>query len=182
MSSNAVVCTETYHNTEFLDMLLSQRRDSPIFAEHIAIARSLKRRLNGQTNSVVNYTQRQYSLGNGRVRALGRYWPANKQFVCCQNMLGKLRKILADGRYVEVDVKSAHLNILSREYLRETVIRQFCDNRDEILQKIMQVTGKPRSVVKELFIRLTYGGSLDAWRVDHNVEDHIRLPLICESF
>ena len=87
-STMPLVFTETYHNISFLAKLTNQGADSPVRPEHVAIGQSLLRRLRGRNHSKVEYVQRSYGVGNGRVAAIGRYWPNNTKFVCYQNMKG----------------------------------------------------------------------------------------------
>ena len=155
--------TETYHNTSFLEMLTNQGSDSPVRPEHVAIGQSLLKRLRGKNHSKVHYVQRSYGVGNGRVAPIGRYWPNNKGFVCNQNMMGSMRRIVAAGRYTEVDLENAHIRILVHEY-DVPVLAEYTSKREDILDAVRHATGVPRSAAKELFIRLAYGGAFTPGR------------------
>ena len=174
---------ETYYNTTFLQKLCEQKASSPVMPEHVALGTSLTRRLRGKNSSKVEYAQRKYSVGNGEVASLGRFFPLNKGFVSYPGMLGSLRRVLADGKYAEVDLRNAHIRILVDSFASGDIplrgIESYASRRDEVLEQVCCAANVPRWAAKELFIRMTYGGSVNAWLSDHNVAEDVMF--VCQT-
>ena len=176
MIPTSLTLTETYFDIAFLDKLCNQRPDSQVKREHISCAKSLAKRLRGTNTSEVKYEVKKYKIRNGETASIGRLFPANKGFVCYQNMLGKMARILQGGQYLEVDLKNCHFEILRSMFDHYKAFASYCDARDEILASVSSSTGCPKWQAKTLFIILIYGGSVDTWRKEFNIPEDAPLP------
>ena len=81
-----------------------------------------------------------------------------------------------------MDQKNAHIRILVHEYPDASALSEYTAQREEILNDVSRSADVACWVAKELFIRLTYGGSIRAWKVDHNVREDLKLPGMCYLF
>ena len=75
-----------------------------------------------------------------------------------------------------LDLVNAHPTIMSRRHPSLPALALYVNQRAQILQSIPT----SRDLAKELFIRLLYGGSVEAWASDHDIADP--LPPIVEHF
>lgn len=173
-----ITLSETYSNTDFLAKMISQSSGSTIDKQHVAVAKSLHKRLKGKTVSKVAYTQKAYKIPDG-VAYVGRLYPANQRFTCYQNMKGSMRRALIKNRYVEVDMENAHFKLLAGKYPDAVPINDYISSRDSHLESVQSAAGVPRSVAKQLFLILIFGGTIDTWKIENNVSEDVTLPAIC---
>jgi hypothetical protein len=86
----------------------------------------------------------------------------------------EIRQTLAKNYYVDIDVENCHptmlLQICEHFGLECRVIKKYVSNRDKYLKHCMNEYGIDREQAKRLFIILLYGGSLDKWYKDNNIE------------
>eukprot|EP00873_Tetraselmis_striata_P009643 jgi/Tetstr1/429907/TSEL_019772.t1 len=176
--ANEIKLTETYHDLGFLKKLANQGHGSRVMPEHQAVGKNILKRLRGKDTSEVGYRQRIYAVGNGRSTAIGRLWPKQQRFVCYQNMLGSMRRSLAAGKYVEVDMANAHFKLLAGVYPEAAAINEYCDGRAEHLREVAEAADCPKWQAKTLFIIMAFGGSVDTWKAEFNVADDLELPAI----
>eukprot|EP00873_Tetraselmis_striata_P021731 jgi/Tetstr1/441995/TSEL_003145.t1 len=173
--------TETCHNVDFLKKLFSQSSSSVIDKSLVTIAKKLHQRLRKNASTTVEYVQKAYPIPGEGDAFIGRMYPSNQRFVCFQNMLGCLRRVLIAGKYVEVDMQNAHFQLLAGKYPDAPAIHDYISNREEHLRAVQEAAGVPRAVAKELFIVLIFGGSVDGWKADHNIPESLQLPSICQE-
>lgn len=86
----------------------------------------------------------------------------------------EIRQTLAKNYYVDIDVENCHptmlLQICEHFGLECKVIKKYVSNRDKYLKHCINEYGIDREQAKRLFIILLYGGSLDKWYKDNNIE------------
>jgi hypothetical protein len=92
--------------------------------------------------------------------------------------LGSLRKpirhTLCKGVYIDIDIENCHPQILKQicEHNKIPInyLKQYVDNRAEILKDTQDIYNVSRDDAKLLFIILAYFGSFDTWIKDLNIE------------
>eukprot|EP00873_Tetraselmis_striata_P039780 jgi/Tetstr1/460044/TSEL_005364.t1 len=173
--------TETCHNVDFLRKLFSQSSSSVIDKSLVTIAKNLHKRLRKNASTTVEYVQKAYPIPGGDDAFIGRLYPSNQRFVCFQNMLGGLRRVLIAGKYVEVDMQNAHFQLLAGKYPDASAIQDYISNREEHLRGVQEAAGVPRAVAKQLFIMLIFGGSVDGWKAENNIPESLQLPSFCQE-
>ena len=104
----------------------------------------------------------------------GRYYVRQehnaKNTVCFQTMCGKLRRILMQGMYHDIDIKNAHSTILLQ--LSESLgfpcsaLKEYVSHRDEHLRAIMQECGVSKEQAKLFFTIALFGGTFESWKKD----------------
>eukprot|EP00873_Tetraselmis_striata_P028813 jgi/Tetstr1/449077/TSEL_036290.t1 len=165
---------------KFLEAKL-QSSSSAIDKYQVSVAKKLYQRLRYNSSTKVQYVQKSYKIPGEGVAFIGRLYPSNQRFVCFQNMLGSLRRILIDKKYVEVDMENAHFQLLAGKYPDARSIHDYISNREQHLLAVQHAAGVKRWVAKQLFIMLIFGGSVDSWKADNNIPETVQLPEICHE-
>ena len=84
-----------------------------------------------------------------------------------------IRHTLCKDTYVDIDIKNCHPQILKQICEQNNIpinyLKQYVDNRAEILKETQNVYKVSRDDAKNLFIRLAYFGTFDSWINDLNI-------------
>ena len=101
----------------------------------------------------------------------GRVYPDGKLSLGC--LRAELRGFLCVGEWTDIDLENAHpkalLQIFAKSGIRTPQLFYYVANRDECLRVLMDTLKTDdgeyisRKRAKNLFLRLTYGGSLRSW-------------------
>jgi len=111
---------------------------------------------------------------------LGRVNPSKS--LGFHSMKRAIRHTLAYDNYVDIDIENAHpvilLQILESNGYKgpTTLLRKYINERDAYLAKIIDIfniTTDARQTAKGLVQRLLYGGCIDSWKKEHNLEGEI---------
>ena len=143
-----------------------------------AIQRGQKRRRTVHPSATVKYARKSYAVA-GQSYTLGRYYTTPHH--CYQTMLREFRPYLADGMYIELDIENCHPRLLAH-FAGDSVkpvIHEYINHRADKLSEVMGITECSRDVAKELFLRVMYGGTIEAWMADHHVPSP---PRFCYEF
>ena len=174
--ASEIVLKETYYKRDFLNSLSNQAEGSPVDEQKYVIpAKKIAKRLSSSSSTTVRYHRVEYAIGGGRKCSAGRYYPSER-FPCFQSLPGVVRRLVADNKYVEVDLGNAHPTILFHFFPEKESLRLCIDGRRELLSEVVDSCRVSEGDAKELFIRLVYGGSISAWRTDHQVAPSSRIP------
>jgi len=144
-----------------------------------------KRIKNGVVEIDYNYSKRvQLQQKTGEVvKAYGRLY-AQKNGLA--RFSRRVRATIAENNYVDVDMKNAHLSLLSqlleKHKLKEIfpALFEYVENRESHLTNLMNLEPNwTRQEAKQLYLRLTYGGSATAHceQINGNINDlpdHVR--------
>ena len=119
------------------------------------------RRLRTNGNAVrVDYdvSKAQRGTGFGRLYAEG---------ASLQSFSRDVRGALAGKLYLEVDAVNAHPTMLERlcetRGWHHTALRRYVGEREALLVSVSALYGCSRSIAKELFLTLSFGGALGHW-------------------
>ena len=108
---------------------------------------------------------------------IGRVYPNRHLSMGCLQI--KARHTLCRDKYTDLDVVNCHpvlaYQIFEANGIELPLLKRYIKKRDSILGKLIEATGLERWQVKQLFIRLMYGGTVSKWEEDHEIE-----PLNCE--
>lgn len=87
----------------------------------------------------------------------------------------ELRHTLADGNYIDIDMKNAHPTILKQvcehNKIKCNYLSEYVNKRDEILKSTMEFYNCSRDIAKRLFISLLYLGSFKTWVTSNCIEN-----------
>lgn len=87
---------------------------------------------------------------------------------------GKVRRLIIDGKLVEIDMRNAHPTLLSQIATKQGVeaeaLRQYTLHKEKVQEEMMNFYSVKKGVVKELFCRLIFGGKVMTWARDHNIQ------------
>jgi energy-coupling factor transporter ATP-binding protein EcfA2 len=109
---------------------------------------------------------------------IGRVYP-NKS-LGLTTMSKKTRNTLIDNTMIDIDLNNAQVDII-RNICRSNGIDcpfldQYCNNREPILQEMMDKYGLSRNACKKLYIRMTLGGTFWGFCHDNNIDTQLRVP------
>jgi len=94
----------------------------------------------------------------------------------------ELRHTLCKELYTDIDVDNCHPVILKQICEKNNVeckyLTKYVLNRKKYLQQVIDTYGTTRDVAKNLFIRLAYFGSFNAWKDEFNIESTKTLKFI----
>jgi hypothetical protein len=86
----------------------------------------------------------------------------------------EIRQTLAKNYYVDLDVENCHVVVLvqicEENGLNCETIKKYVDYREDILKQLMDIFEITREQGKNLFIILLYGGSLNKWFEENDIE------------
>ena len=99
-----------------------------------------------------------------------------------QSLRKEIRHTLTHGIYVDIDIENCHpvllMLIIESNGIACKYLRRYVENREEALTQIMTIYDVTREASKQLFIRLLYGGSFDAWVWDNNLNDAVEAAFL----
>jgi len=94
----------------------------------------------------------------------------------------KIRETLCHDVYYDFDIINAQpsimLQLTEKNQISNNNLRQYCENRDEILNTLSEHYEVDRTAIKELFIRMLFGGGFKNWAIENNIEDAIPTDFI----
>ena len=95
-------------------------------------------------------------------------------------MKREIRALLADKEYLDIDFVNCHPSILEQTLDRNCIpcplLTNYNGNRATHLRTIAEACGVSCDCAKELFIRILYLGTVDAWCHDSNVSPDVVVP------
>lgn len=116
-----------------------------------------------------------YDFSKKLGREVGRVYP--KGSLSLGQLRRKLRGTLTHHLYYDFDMKNAHPTLLVQIFEKNGMVlrhlREYVDKRDEILGEIQETLEISRDRVKNLFLRVLYGGTIRAWMDEENEEEGV---------
>jgi hypothetical protein len=151
--------------------------------------------VNPQTGEKVCYdNEKQHLLAlrkkvkNGKLEVLykntnigfGRVYPTKSLSLC--SIRRELRHTLAKDKYVDIDIDNCHPVILKQICEKNKIdceyLTKYVNDRKTYLKVVMDKYKVDRDSAKQLFIRLAYFGTFEAWKNDNNIESDVKLKFI----
>ena len=97
---------------------------------------------------------------------LGRVYPAKSLSLC--SVRREIRHTLAHDKYIDIDIANCHPELLKQicdhNKIKTRYLKQYVDNREEILQQTQTHYNCSRDEAKRLFIILAYYWAIDTWK------------------
>ena len=98
------------------------------------------------------------------------------------NLRREVRGTLTNGKYIDIDIKNCHLEVANQLLinlgLNNKHFNRYCNNREDILKKIMKHHKVDRKTAKTIFYCIMYGGSYNKWIKDNNAKNK-KLQFVC---
>lgn len=111
-----------------------------------------------------------HTLENGK--EYGRYYAPKG---CIQPIKGEIRNLVLNDSAYEVDMRNAHPTIMYQMAKKFGVelpgIENYVIHRGKILQEVQELYKVDKDQSKELFIRVMFGGKLQTWLKDNEIEE-----------
>jgi len=168
---------EIFYNEEIINILSSLDFTAPnynkipdaLYPENINSLKTIKK-FSGRNRHNCSYIKT--TIGKGR------YYKDNKfkkgDYASLQNCYSKVRRLVINGNLTAIDMINAHLEIIKNlcRFLeipddKYDILNHYCENRNKILNDIMNVFDCNREKAKNYFIIILFGGSYDTWTT-HN--------------
>jgi hypothetical protein len=171
---------EKVYNQEVLQVLTRLDPTKPGYtkindcfdADSITALKKLKKHY-GKDGHIVNYSKKVNKAKKGR------YYINNKKkddTSCLQTIYKIVRRLLLNGQCVSIDMVNAHIEIMKNisRFLQLDdkdikILNDYCIDREKILEDIVISYNTTRTVAKQFFLIILYGGSLNTWVVDNNL-------------
>lgn len=87
----------------------------------------------------------------------------------------EIRHTLAKKYFVDIDIENCHpvilLNICEKNDIDCEYLEKYVKNRNEYLAKVMETYNVKRDAAKNLFIRLLFFGTFEAWGEENKISD-----------
>lgn len=98
----------------------------------------------------------------------------------------RIRHTLAADLYHDIDMVNAHptllLQLCDEKGWDVVELRRYVNNREAVLNEIMEACHVTRKQAKELLLRLMYGGALKSWLRDERVPESVLVPPFVARF
>lgn len=102
-----------------------------------------------------------------KIPEFGRVYE-QKSYASIGQLAREVRATLGYAKYVDVDINNCHPVLLVQLCNRYNIpcdeLQYYVNNRDTCLRNVMDIFGCNRDLAKTLFIRVMYGGSIEAWK------------------
>jgi hypothetical protein len=173
--------TKKLHQIELYEIIDIDILDKLLKSDLLKIVNYNKNNYDNERNFLLDYRKLfvdnkakiKYVLGEipfGRVLPL-----KNLGFHCLRRAL---RHTLAKNKYVDIDIINCHYTILNQicnlYKLENKKIDYYCKNRKDVIEMIKKhYKIYEDDKIKNLFIVLLYGSTLDNWKKENNVETNI---------
>ena len=112
----------------------------------------------------------------------GRVFPNNS--IGLHNFRRPIRHTLSHFNYIDIDIVNCHASILHQICEANEIIcnnlKNYINNRDTILNEVIEKYKISKDISKELFIRLLYFGTFDQWIKDNNISNKTPLKFITD--
>ena len=86
----------------------------------------------------------------------------------------KIRNSLIHKTYVDIDIENSSPTILYNLCYNNNIecrnLKNYVENRETHFKELTEYYGKPRSIIKDLFLRLSSLGGYENWKNDNGVE------------
>lgn len=116
----------------------------------------------------------------------GRYYKdtttKKSDYASLQTCYSKVRRLLVNGKLIAIDLINAHLEIIRNianfmdiDKAKITILNDYCENRNKILNDIIKTFDCNREIAKKYFIIILFGGSYDTWITDANLPSKFNL-------
>eukprot|EP00798_Chlamydomonas_sp_ICE-L_P032864 gene32864-biopygen12042 len=128
----------------------------------------------------VRYYMHESQDGYGRMKS--RFDATGVSAVPYVRMGREARAVLAGDLYWDVDMVNCQPSFLSQKCqqykIKSPLLDRYVNDREASLTEVMDACGVTREDAKNLFIRLLFWGSVDAWTTDCGLEvDHNLVPV-----
>ena len=128
----------------------------------------------------------------------GRYFVKNHKVRSSTIMWNAIRSALFQDTEYDIDIVNCHANLLldickTNDFYDIDNLKYYCDNRDEVInlfdidEKLINEYNKnnksnydKKDIVKNLITRILYGGSIEAWKKEFNID--YELPEFIANF
>ena len=169
---DAIKLTETYYNTDVIRTLLKVNTEHPDYNHEIMMWKSEQDKLKNvlakskDGKNVVEYSLKKYGVG--------RLYPTPFKN-SYQSMYNTIRRLVIDGNCTSVDLVNAHPTILKQlinqhANLEFRNLAKYVNDREGVRQDIMKKYNVSKSQVKDLFIRMIFGGSYKTWFEENKIK------------
>jgi len=125
-----------------------------------------------QYSAIDNAIKVKYQFANRGTSIYGRVYPLGSK--SGGEMSGNLRDYCFHKQWTALDIENAHPNILYQVlklngFEEFTFLANYCSNRNQNFQEVMNEYNVDRTAAKYLFIRLLYLGSFQGWAKDNGL-------------
>jgi P4 family phage/plasmid primase-like protien len=164
-------------NIEILNKLINSKLLKETFHNPFVKYDNERLQLEKYRNKYKNGTIKVKYTRGGNINEFGRVNP--EKALGGHSIRREIRHTLFRDYLMDIDIKNAHPTFLYQitKYLKlkNKYLERYINNRDEILNKIMELHKITRDNAKSLLIRLLYLGSYSEWKKENNIneEEHI---------
>jgi hypothetical protein len=180
----SILIKETFYETVDIK-ILNQLIDSELLREEKICEGGVYKNERNQllaykTKFTKNGIRVKYSITQS---GYGRVNPVKSLSLC--SFRREIRHTLAKDYYVDIDIVNCHPVILYQLCLKNKLffsdsLKKYVEDRDNILKIVMDTYNVNKENAKNLFIRLLYFGSFEAWANDLVLQNKIPLKFIID--
>lgn len=180
---------EFFPHLSFNEPVAVERLDKALYARSIwngrREVRALVFKLRSAYDASTGAVPATYRFADEGRCLYGRVYPEHG--ISLGEVSGPVRAYLLGDTWTALDFANCHPNIMEQE-LRAArraspALAQYCASRDETLQDVVREYGVDRDAAKNLFIRLLYLGTFEAWAAEYHLRAVLRKPTrLVEAF
>jgi hypothetical protein len=185
----SITLKEHYFNVEPIKLLIrvdpdhpDYNRDNMVWLEEQKKLRCIMNNMKHDPASDTHYLNVVYKVKEYTNVALGRMYAKT---ACYQNMYNIVRRLVIDGNLYSLDIENAHPMLLFQlcadaDY-NAVQLGLYNEKREETLNTLMHHYKISRDLVKNLFVRMCFGGSPYVWS-EENKRESVPHPEIVLAF
>ena len=171
-TQSSIILTETYYNMEVIEKLLDVNTTLPGYDDTMMWTNEqnkLREIKNNQINGcqTAEYKQKEYCVG--------RMYPIPYKNTY-QSMYNIIRRLIIDGNLTSIDLVNAHPTFVVQLCKKHggiynpKYLNLYVNDRDKVRSDIMSKCNITKDQVKNLIIRMMFGGSYSAWFIEQNLQ------------
>lgn len=171
---------EVYYNAHSLKALAKVNTDDPNYdSKYLAyediesIQYIVSKGKYNKENNTITLTQ-EYKLKAYERIDIGRMYIKNKAGF--QSINKKLRRLAMGNQYISIDIANCQprllfeLGVKYNDNYQSKELKEYINNREQIRKELCYYYNTDKQTIKELIIRMMYGGTPDAWMRDEMIE------------
>ena len=171
--STFVSLKEHYFNVDPMKLLVKVDTAHPDYDKKKMVSKdeqsklaSIIRKMKHDPASNTHYLNVSYKVPEyNKCKQLGRMY--STPHTCYQNMYNPIRRLVIDGNLYSLDIENAQPMLLyqlcSKAGYNAVGLGLYAENREEIIKTLMDHYSTSRAVVKNLFVRMCFGGTPETW-------------------
>jgi hypothetical protein len=171
ITQSSIILSEKYYNMEVIDKLISVNTTLPGYDDELMWSNDQNKLREIKNNQINGCQTIEYKLVDYGV---GRLYPT--PYNTYQSMYNVIRRLVIDGNLISIDLVNTHPTFvvqLCKKHAGKYSLKYlnlYVNDRDKVRSDIMKKYNITKDQVKDLILRMMFGGSYDAWFIEKKLK------------